>query len=222
MLENAKITPRQFIFVLVISRIVIAITFFPVFAGPPGNQDVWISEVLSLPVHLLLTVPFYLLWKRFPKQSLFEYTQTILGRTGKAVTLLYVLYFIHELSIFLYEWCAFLTTAIMPETPVLFILLFLFPFCAYAVLKGIEVISRFAEFIAPLVFGGILVIFLLLAKDMDFKIFTPVMEKSMISILAGAFVMGLRTSEIVVLAILLPHLQLNSKKQNLFCYPVIL
>ncbi|WP_088224688.1 endospore germination permease [Desulfosporosinus sp. FKB] len=215
MLEDAKITPKQLIFLVAISRLIVSITFFPVFTGPPGNQDVWISEILSLPASLLLTVPFYLLWKRFPEQSLFEYAETLLGKTGKAVVLLYILYFFHGLSLFLYEWSAFLTTAVMPETPVLFVLLFLFAFCAYAVLKGIEVISRFAEFLAPLVFGGILVISLLLAKDMDLKVFMPFMEKSMISIGMGGFAIALKTSEIVVLAMLLPHLKSKKEKAKL-------
>lgn len=206
MLENAKITPKQLVFLVVICRTVISITFFPALNGPPGNQDVWISEFLSLPVNLLLTAPLYLLWKRFPNLSLIEYSQTILGKAGILVGFLYVLYFFHALSVFLYQWSAFLTTAIMPETPVLFILLFLFPFCAYGVLKGIEVIARFAEFLAPFVFGGIVVIFILLTKDMDFKVLTPFMEKSILSIVMGAFVIASRTSEILVLAMLLPYL----------------
>ena len=114
---------------------------------------------------------------------------------------------------FLYQWSAFLTTAIMPETPVLFILVFLLPFCAYAVLKGIEVISRFAELFAPFVFAGFIIIFLLLAKDMDLKVFTPFMEKSFLSILLGAIVVALRTSEILIFAMLLPYVKITKAKE---------
>jgi len=215
MLENVKITPKQLILLVVISRFVITITFFPALDGPPGNQDVWISELLSIPVHLLLSFPIYLLWKRFPNQSVIEYSQGILGKAGILIGLLYVLYFLHTLSVFLYQWSAFLTTAIMPETPVTFILIFLMPFCAYAVLKGIEVISRLAEFFAPLVFIGIIIIFLLLTKDMDIKVFTPFMEQSFSSILVGAFVLSLRTSELLVLAMLLPYLKAKKEKVRL-------
>lgn len=198
-----------------ISRFVITITFFPATDSPPGNQDVWLSMILSIPVHLLLTVPIYLLWKRFPNQSFIEYSQTVLGRMGKLVGLLYVLYFFHALSVFLYQWSAFLTTAVMPETPVLFILVSLLPFCAYAVLKGIEVIARLAEFFAPLVFVGLITSFLLLTKDMDLKVFTPFMEKGFMSILLGAFVIALRTSEILVVAMLLPYLNANKRDVKL-------
>lgn len=212
MLEDAKVTSKQLIFLVVISRIVITITFFPALNGPPGNQDVWMSELLSFPASLLLTTPIYLLWKRFPSQSLIEYCQTILGKAGIIIGFVYVLYFIHSLSVFLYQWSAFLTTAVMPETPVLFILLLLFPFCAYAVSKGIEVIARLAEFFAPLVFGGLIVIFLFLSKDMDLKVFTPFMEKGILPIIMGSFLIASRTSEILILAMLLPYL--NAKKRN--------
>lgn len=215
MYENVKITPKQLILLVVISRLVITMTFFPALDSPPGNQDVWLSVLLSIPVHLSLSVPVYLLWKRFPNLSLIEYCQTILGKAGKLIGLLYVLYFLHALSVFLYQWSAFFTTAIMPETPVLFILVFLLPFCAYAVHKGIEVVSRLAEFFSPLVFGGIMISFLLLAKDMDLKVFMPFMEKSFLSILFGAVVIALRTSEILVLAMLLPYLKTNKAKVKL-------
>lgn len=210
MLKNVKIAPKQLILLVVISRLVLTIAFFPTLNGPPGNQDVWISQLLSIPVHLFLTVPIYLLWKRFPNQSLIEYSQTILGKAGILIGILYVLYFLHVLSVFLYQWSTFITTAIMQETPVHFILALLLPFCAYAVMKGIEVISRFAEFLAPLVFVGLIIISLLLTKDMDLNVFTPFMEQSFSSILVGSFVMSSRTSEILVLAMLLPYL--NAKK----------
>jgi len=212
MLENVRITPKQLILLIVISRLVITLTFFPALDSPPGSQDVWISELLSIPVHLLLTFPIYLLWKRFPNQSFIEYSQTILGKAGKLIGLLYVLYFFHGISVFLFQWSAFLTTVVMPETPVPFLLISLLPFCAYAVLKGIEVIARLAEFFAPLIFVGIFISFLLLTKNMDLQVFTPIMEKSLISIVVGAFVISLRTSEILVLAMLLPYL--NAKKEK--------
>ena len=213
MLEDAKISPKQLILLIVISRMVITITFFPVLDSPPGNQDVWLALLLSIPIHLLLSVPIYLLWKRFPNQSFVEYSQTILGRAGKLIGLLYVLYFLHDVSMFLYRWSAFLTTAIMPETPVLFILIFLLPFCAYAVLKGFEVIARFAKLFAPFIFAGFIIIFLLLAKDMDLKVFTPFLEKSFLSILLGAFVVTLRTSEILIFAMLLPYVNIKKAKE---------
>lgn len=212
MLENVKISPKQLILLVVISRLVITITFFPALDSPPGNQDVWISALLSIPFHLVIAVPIYLLWKRFPNQSLIEYFQTILGKAGKIIGLLYVLYFFHALSVFLYQWSAFLTTAVMPETPVLFLLIFLLPFSAYAVLKGIEVIARIAEFVAPLIFVGIILSFLLLTKDMDIQVFTPFMEKSFMTILLGALVISLRTSEILVFAMLLPYLSAKKSK----------
>lgn len=213
MLENAKITPRQLIFIFVIIRLVITVTFFRVFDGPPGNQDVWISRLLSIPVELLLSAPIYLLWKRFPNQSLIEYSQTILGKAGKLIGMIYILYFVHLLAVFFCQWCSFLTTAIMPETPALFFLLSLLFFAAYAVKKGIEVIARLAEFFAPLVLFAVISIFLLLSKDMDFRVFTPFMEQSFFSILAGALVISTRTSEMLTFAMLLPYL--NEKKTRL-------
>lgn len=218
MLEAGRVTCKQLILLIFVSRIVITLTYFPAFAAPPANQDIWLSELLSLPGILLLAVPVYLLGRMFPNESIIQYSQTLIGKAGKLIGVLYVWLFIQLSAITLMQFSNFLTTAIMPETPVLFVIISLTLVCAYAARCGLEVISRMSEIIAPIIMIAVIMIALLLLKDMDLKVLTPVMEKGFLSVLHGGFTIAARTEEILGLAMVLPYL--NDRRQAKTVFPV--
>lgn len=214
--EGGKITYKQLILLIIISRIIITITYHAAINSPPENQDLWISMLLSFPIILFFSLPVYLLWKRFPNLTIIQYSGEILGIAGKLTGVFYVWFFIHLAAINLIQLGEFFTTAIMPETPILFFVVSLTLFCAYAVRSGIEVIGRMCEIIVPIVLIAIISIFLLLLKDMDLKALTPVMEKGFFSVLHGGFTITARTYEILELAMLFPYLNNQKKVKTVF------
>lgn len=206
MTENGKITDRQLILLIFISRIVIVLTYLPALYSPPANQDVWISVLLSIFIELLLAYPLYLLYKRFPDQSIIQYSQTIFGIAGKLIGLLFVWFFIHIALVTLGQFEIFIVTTIMPETPHLFVIISMLIFCAYATSKGIEVLGRSSEIISVILMISIISIFMLLIKDMDFRELTPMFEKGISPIISGSFTIATRTVEVLGLAMILPKL----------------
>ncbi len=216
MLEDGKINFKQLILLMVLSRIILTITYLPALLEPPKNQDIWISEALFFPLQLLLSVPVYLLWKKFPDKTIIQYSQTIAGKAGKLVGILCILFIIHNTAISLAQFSLFLTTAIMPETPLLFFIVSLALVCAYAVRNGIEVISRTSELFLPIVILAIIMVSLLLIKDMNLKVLTPVMEKGIFPVLQGGFIYATRTPEVLGLAMLLPYLNERQKVKTIF------
>lgn len=216
MLEDGRITYKQLIFLIFISRIILAITYLPIFTFPPANQDIWISTFIMYGIHFLLAIPVYLLWKRFPDKSIIQYSRIIAGPAGVLIGILYICFFIHLAAITLRQFCGFITTAMMPETPILFFMIGTMIFCAYAVRSGIEVMGRLSEIIAPIIMIAIITIFILLAKDMNFKLLTPVMEKGFFPVLYGGFLYTPRTDEIVDIAMILPFLNNRRKGKTIF------
>lgn len=212
MIEGGKISARQMILLVFISRIIILITLIPNLLAPPANQDIWLSFVLMVPINLILAVPIYLLAKRFPNQTLYEYCQTILGKVGQGVGILFVLFFLHSTSQSLSNFAGFFTSAIMPETPPLFFVITLTLISAYAVTHGIEILGRFSEFIAPFLMMGIIITFLLLFKDMDYHEITPILEKGIYPTLSGGVYASSVTLETLTLSVILPFL--NDQKGN--------
>lgn len=216
MLENGRITYKQLIQLIFISGIIIFLTDLPVLTSPPANQDLWLSELLSFPILLLLSAPVYLLLKRFQNQTIIQYSQTIIGKAGKLIGVLYVWFFIHLTAIALVQFSIYFSTAVFPETPLVFLIICLVLFCAYAVRKGIEVIGRLSEIIAPIIIIGFITMTVLLIKDMNLEVFTPVMEKGFFPVLHGGFTISARTVEILGIAMLLPYLNDHKKVKRVF------
>lgn len=216
MLEEGRITYKQLIFLIFISRIIIPITYLPALNEPPANQDIWLSELLFFPLQLLLALPIYFLWKRFPNQTIIQYSQTIFGKLGKVLGVLFVWYFLHFTALALSQYSFFLTTAVMPETPVLFFTLTLVLVSAYATYKGLEVIGRLSELFTPLVMFAIITIFFLLTKDMNLKILTPVLEKGILPVFQGGLIYTTLSIEVLELSMLLPYLNNPKKIKTVF------
>ena len=220
--EKGRITYKQIILIIMISRGILPVTYFPGFIDPPGNQDVWIAVLLAYPLLLLFSIPLYLLWKRFPDQTIIQYSHTIFGKAGKLVGILYLWFIIHFTAINLSQFSIFLIIATMPETPLLFFMISMLLVSAYAVRNGLEVLARLSELIGPIMMIAVTMIGVLVAKEMDFKAFLPVMEKGFTPVLFEGFIIVPRTVEIIGLAMLLPFLNDQKKARKVFGVSLIL
>lgn len=218
MLEEGRITYKQLIFLTFISRLIFTLTYLPALREPPANQDIWLSSLLFLPLQLLLALPIYLLWKRFPNQSIIQYSQRIAGRFGKLIGFLFIWYLLQNTAISLAQFSLLFTSVIMPETPCLFFDLTLVFTCSYALRKGLEVIGRLSEFLTPIILISITLVFILLVKDMNFKQLTPVMEKGIFPIFQGGLIYTAGTVEVLGLAMLLPYLNNSQNVKKVFVY----
>lgn len=216
MLEKGRITYKQLILLVFLSRIITSISFLPGLQEPPANQDLWLSDLLFFPIQLFLATPVYLLWKRFPDQTIIQYSQTIAGKLGKLIGLLIIWYLLHYTAITLVQYSLFLTSAVMQETPIIFFILSLILVCAYAIRKGLEVIGRLSELFAPIIMITLILFFALEAKDMNLKILTPVLEKGIFPVFQGSLINTSKTLEILGLAMLLPYLNNRQKVKQVF------
>ncbi|MGE4274370.1 MAG: endospore germination permease [Desulfitobacterium sp.] len=224
MLEGGKITAKQMVLLLFVGRSITWIAFLPVLAAPPENQDVWINCLTGFPIHLLVALPFYFLAKRFPHQTFFEYTDTILGKLGKLIGILYILFLIHNAALTINYFSEFLTTVVMLLTPPLFFKISLLLLAAYAAYKGIENLGRLSELFAPIILFTVLVVVLSLVKDMDSKEFLPLLESGVFpsSFLSG-FYLASATIEIIAMAVILPFLNDCSKLKTVYLtFPLLL
>jgi len=222
MVENARISYKQIIFITFTCRIIVAITYLPSLASPTASQDMWISDILSLPFLFIISVPIYLLWKRFPDKTIFEYSKIIGGKIGIIIGLLYVWFFIHFTAITICQYCFFLNSAVMPETPMLFFIITLVLLGMYMTYSGIEVICRVSELIFPVIIIAILAITLSLVNEMDFNLLKPVMETGMAPLLFDGYTTASRTVEILVIAMLLPYLNDKQKAKKVIVLSYVL
>ncbi len=84
----------------------------------------------------------------------------------------------------------FLLTYIMPETPIVVILIMVTFICAWAVRNGIEVIARCSFIFVIITAIIVLSTFVLLIKEMKLTNFLPVFELSLKDFIQGTHIMA--------------------------------
>jgi spore germination protein KB len=212
-LEKGKITARQLVFILIISRLVIPTTHLPVLTSPPANQDVWLAVLLSPFMTIMLAAPLVFLAIRFPGLTLIQWGPLLLGKAGAVIGFFYVWFFLHNAAITLRTTAEFMTSVSMPETPLLVLIMLLAFICALAAVNGLEVIGRMAELICILLLGAVLLQFVLALPEMELKALQPVLEEGIGPVLLGAFYISPRLVELLVLAMAVPYLNKNTPRQ---------
>lgn len=211
MLEEGRINWRQLFFLIAISRLVRPITYIPGLTAPPFGHDILLTNPVIMVISWLLAAPLLFLARRFPGQTLVEYSVTLLGPAGKVIGLLYIWFFLHASAIFLRQFSEFFINAIMPETPLLVFILAMALLAAAAARNGLEVISRTGEIIGPLVIFSIILIFFFLLKDLDPGNFLPFLDMGPLPILYGSVTISLAAPELLFLAMAAPFL--NRKRE---------
>lgn len=214
MLENGRIGIRQLVLLFITSRIILTLTYTPAIKDPWANQDFWLACLVSIPITILLAIPFMVLAAKYPKQTIIEYSRTIAGRfAGKVLGLLYIWFFLHQEATVLRQFGELMLTVLMPETPLVVFLIGLAIITAYAVSNGVEVISRFNEMIFPLILVSVFLIFILVTKDMNLHKLTPVLGDGIMPVLAGGFSVATKFIELTWLVMIYPFVK-DSEKVN--------
>lgn len=214
MREDGKISYKQLTYIIILSRVMMSLTFVPFFDTPPANQDMWIAALLSFFFQILLLAPIIYLCSYYKKLNLIQISEITFGKLGKIVGILYIWFFIHLAAIHIRQFGEYLTSVPYPETPIIVFIVSLIIFSAYAVKDGIETIGRICEIIFPLILFSVIIILILVAKEVDLANLLPIMENGFIPIAKGAFIIAGRTSEIIFLAMLYPFISSTNIKYS--------
>ncbi|WP_339060154.1 endospore germination permease [Tepidibacillus marianensis] len=206
MLEKGLINRFQLWLLVINFTIGSALLFIPSTIVIKSKQNGWISIILGTVVALVIISIYLAIAHRFPNQTLVEIFQTLFGRwLGKTIGLLYVWFFLHLTSLIVRNALDFVTTAIMPETPVIVFGIMAILLLLLVTYQGIEGIGRSNEFFTPIAVGGFWLTILLTIPDMKIENLSPIFTESFKPILRGMIsTLGFPFSELVVFLMFLP------------------
>ncbi len=207
MLENGKIDSRQAIFIMFSVVLPTAILTIPAPVIEVARQDAWLSVIVATLAVLLIAWLVVSLSLRFPRKTICEYAEEILGKTlGKIVCLLYIwLFFLYAGSGAVRQFSFFLVTVMMPETPIIVFAVIVVAVAAYAVRNGLEVLCRFNQLFLT-VTGLLAIVFLLSTIEMKPARLLPVFDAGLLTIVKGSVTPTMLMGEIVLLAMIIPYL----------------
>jgi len=178
------------------------------FAYPISSQDTWLAVLAALFIGVLFALVYIALATRFPGKTLIQINDLIFGPfLGKLVSIQYLWLFISTLSVYLWFMGDFVLTYLMPETPIILVLIMFALLCAYAVRQGIEVIARIAFMAVTITSIIIILTFLLLIKDMKYTNFLPIFEVPIGELIQSTHIITqVSFSEVLVFLMVIPFM----------------
>ncbi|MFJ8257520.1 endospore germination permease [Peribacillus asahii] len=173
MLNNEKISVRQFRVLVTFFTIGTIILYSP---ASEAKQDAWIAVIFSAGLGLLVIWLLTTIALLFPTMNFVQIIETLFGKwLGKAISLFFLSLPFVATAELLYYSGNFLTTHLMPDTPVEVLYILTAIIVVMAVRHGLETFSRTAE----LLFIAFMILFLLLlfiSPQIKFENIQPVLE----------------------------------------------
>ncbi len=170
MLETGRISNRQLIVLLLLAQIGDMILIYPAVITFFAHQDAWLSSLIGIPIGLVSILIIMKFYQLQPGKTLIEAMAGIWGKwIGGLINLWYLFFFFALSSIATREVGDFLTTQIIPNTPIRIVHLMFVILLVWGVLHGLESLARTGEILLPLVtlFIVFLVICILPQADID-------------------------------------------------------
>lgn len=184
MVRNEKISTRQFGILAALYSMGTTILIIPSGLAAEAKQDAWIAAVFGVGIGLLFLGLFTAVSKIDPALSLVELIEKQFGKwLGKVIAISFVFFTLVTGSELLYYVGTFMTTQIMPETPMQAINIVFACVVIMGVRLGIESLARSAELLFPWFVFLFMVLLIFVSPQVDFQNIQPVLESDFKSLL---------------------------------------
>ncbi|WP_312118067.1 GerAB/ArcD/ProY family transporter [Brevibacillus reuszeri] len=186
MVTEVQISARQFGILVALFTIGTPILIIP--AGLAGivKQDAWLAAVLGVGLGLLITGIYTALGKRFPTKSLVEMNELVFGKwIGKTISITFIFFNLVTAAELLFFVGNFMTTQIMPETPIQSVHILFACIVMMGVRLGIETLARSAEVLFPLFVLLFVILVIFLSPQIKLENIQPVMDANYKVLLKG-------------------------------------
>jgi spore germination protein KB len=221
-LEGGKISPQQLYTLLVLSNLETTTSILPSLTVAIAGRDSWFTILLAIIAALPLGLLAAWLGKRFPRQTLIQYSPELLGKPlGFLAGLLYIWFFIHVASLVVRETAVGFNLSVLPQTPPIVLIIVLVVLAATTARCGIEVIGRLAESSFVLVLFSVLLTLFLPLNFAHFEYLQPVLAKGVLPLLPAVLIpLGL-LSEFVAANMVIPYLTEPQKAGRTLLFTVL-
>lgn len=207
-----KISAAQFFVMLFVSRIVVTIGLNSRYLGGENMLEAILSYLLAMLLGLLLSLPVWALHRRYPEQNVGDAAQEALGKAGKAVPALYILYFLLTAGGALGLFQIFLLDTVNPEFSAALAIAAVLGVAVYGALRGIETVARCAACVFAILLAGSLLVFGIVAFRFDPENLEPLFTGGMDQTVRGTVLFLGRTTIFADMAVLLPMVTGRKKR----------
>ncbi|WP_179088230.1 GerAB/ArcD/ProY family transporter [Paenibacillus odorifer] len=213
MLEKGKISTRQLTILVMFLTIGDSILVIPPSTSHYARQNAWISALIGMIVGLLAIYMYSKFVKLYPKLTLIEAIQKAFGKwIGTILSLLTLMYFLIVTVGSMRELSEFVTSEILPRTPIPAVLILFMVIVIMATRLGIEVIGRAGEIFTPMIIILFLILTVAIIPQMEIVRLLPILEDGIKPVLRGSISITAYTFiEPVVFLMFLPYVNQQQK-----------
>lgn len=222
-MEKGRISSLQLgilVFMFVISS---ATLLIPPLLTPSVKQDAWIVSIITMFTALPFVWLYISLGMRYPKLTLIECTEKILGKwLGKIVSSLFIFYFLFITSGLLRQLGELLVTLVLPDTPIQWIEILFFALVVAATRLGIEVSSRAAEIFFPWVLFFLIFLLILLLPRIEWENLQPMFESQLNLLVKGTIIhIGIPFFDLIIFLMVFPYVSNLHKAKKVYFAAII-
>ncbi|MDR9505818.1 endospore germination permease [Brevibacillus agri] len=218
MLENYKISPRQFMMLVTLVTIGDSVLVLPAIAAELAKQDAWISVTVGLLIGLGNVLLMIAVGKCYPNESFFSFIDNMFGRVlGTVITLSFVWYTFFSAAAHVLETGDFVGTYLLNDTPSIAIQLLLVSLIMFGVRLGLQTVADSAQIYFYGFFCFFVLLMLCLIPQADVARLQPVLENGWKPVLAGAIPsIAFPFSELVIFLAILPYVSPIQRRMRYF------
>ncbi|MFF2909925.1 endospore germination permease [Paenibacillus sp. NPDC057934] len=208
-----KISARQFTILIILGIIGDSILVLPTMIASFAKQDSWISMIVAGILGLVVGCLFAGIANRLKGKSLIGAVQSKLGIvTGGVITLLLLFQFFMCSLTLMSEMSQFMTTQMMPETPINAILVLFVAVVIIAYRYGIEAFARMGELLFPVFLVLFLCLVLFLIPQIEITNVKPILAHGLGPSFKGMFPAFTQAfTEVVFILMLVQHVSSKTK-----------
>lgn len=205
-LENGKISSGQFKILVLMFTVGTSIILGPSQLATQAKQDAWISAILGTCIGLVLVGLYNKLGKLFPTMTLVEYSEVILGKwPGKIISILFLTLPFTLAALILRNIGDFLTTQLIPETPIQAIHITFMGIVVMGTRLGLEVLARSAQILFPWFLALFIFLVVFASPDVEIQKILPILPERAAPVLYAAFpFVRFPFMELVILLMIFP------------------
>jgi spore germination protein KB len=205
--DNATISVRQFTILIILGVIGDSILIMPTILAASSKQDAWLSMLFAILLGFVAAGIFAGIANKLRRRRLFNLLRLNLGVwVGSLIIVLFLFEFYMCSLTLLSEMSQFMTTQLMPETPINAIIAVFILVIIIAYKYGVEAFARMGELLFPVFMLLFLILFLFLLPQVEIANLRPIAAEGMVVIWKGA-IMAFVTAftEMIVLLMLVSN-----------------
>lgn len=214
MIKYKDIAARQFFILAFGLTIGTSILVTPSGLAHTAREDAWMASLFSIFINLLMVVLYMAIARVYPGQTIFEIHEKVLGKLlGKILSLVYLFYFLILTGTLLGNLGFFLSSEMMPETPIEAIQILFLIAAVMCARMGIIILARVGELMFPWIIFLFMVLVLSLIPQIDWNHIKPMLEEGWMPVAKAGFHASM-FQELIVLMVFLPLVKGEKKGER--------